>query len=64
MINEPSVPTAAYVNPAGGRDRILPGADTMASHAGAVAGMLVAAAAFGAAGMVKAYKLKKYESEV
>ena len=64
VINEPSVPTAAYVNPAGGGNGILPSADTMASHVGAVAGMLAAVAAFGAAGMVKAYKLKKYESEV
>ena len=64
VINEPSVPTAAYVNPAGGGNGILPSADTMASHVGAVAGMLAAVAAFGTAGMVKAYKLKKYESEV
>ena len=64
VINEPSVPTAAYVNPAGSGDGAMPIADNMAAHAGAVAGMFAAVAAFGAAGMVKAYKLKKYESDV
>ena len=58
VINEPSVPTAAYISPADGGNGGLPGSDNMASHAGAVAGMLAAAAAVGAVGVVKAYKLK------
>ncbi len=63
VINDPSVPTAAYVNPAGGGG-ILPSTDNMAAHAGAVAGMLAAAAGFGAVGMVRAYQVKKYEADV